>query len=135
MRKKVEVEERFCDICGAPADGVGSIIARGQGYKIIYESKVIGDYCPEHADALLMSALRNGGIAERYDGFDTDDDVERQKAVERALIEDEYVSSFERCQQLEQVALDAIKALDDGDWLEADALRDRLEALGVSIDD
>ena len=36
---------------------------------------------------------------------------------------------------LEQVARDAIRALDDGNWLEADALRDRLEALGVSVDD
>lgn len=36
---------------------------------------------------------------------------------------------------LEQVVRDAIRALDDGNWLEADALRDRLEALGVSVDD
>ncbi len=93
MEKTREIVERICDICGAPVDGCGCIVARGPDGDIIYESKVIGDYCPEHAEALWLAAVRRCGIAERYDSFDTEAEREAQKAVERALIDDEVVGA------------------------------------------
>lgn len=138
MEMTREIVERFCDICGKPVDGCGFIVAHGQNGDVIYESKVIGDYCPEHGDALLLSALRNGGVAERYDSFDKNDEKEQQKALEVALINDEYASSVQRCQQLERVAKemywDVANSLYDG-FETVNKYRQPLEALGVNVDD
>ncbi len=142
MEMKREIAERFCDICGEPADMRGFIVAHAGG-EVIYESNVIGDYCQEHAETLLLSAVRNCGIAERYDRFDTAEEREAQKVVERALIGDEYASSVQRCQQLEQVARDMYRYMDgvlNQNWAcalptDTDNFRDRLGALGVSLDD
>lgn len=61
------VEEYFCDVCGKPADGCGFIVAHSVTGEVIYESKVVGDYCTEHADRLLSNALTQLPINERYD--------------------------------------------------------------------
>ena len=142
MEKTREITESFCDICGEPADIRGFIVAHAGG-EVIYESNVIGDYCPEHSEALLLSAVRNCGIAERYDRFGTDAEKEAQKAVERALIGDEYASSVQRCQQLEQVTRDMYRFIDgvlNQNWAcalptDTDNFRDQLETLGVGLDD
>lgn len=142
MEDTKKIIKRFCDVCGEPVDGSGFIVARDSSGEIIYEDKVIGDYCPEHADALLLAALRNGGLAERYDRFETDAEKEAQKAVERALIADEYVSSVQRYQQLEQAARKMwFRLKDSADSCNAVAdstveiFLDQLTELGVSVDD
>lgn len=81
MKKKRTIEDRFCDVCGKPSDGCGFIVVRNVTGEIIYESKVVGDYCPEHADKLLENALARLPIHERYDT------IEDEEAAIRAEIE------------------------------------------------
>lgn len=76
-----EVETYVCDVCGKPADGCGFIVAHSVTGEVIYESKVVGDYCTEHADRLLENALSKLPIHERYDT------VEDKQAAIRAEIE------------------------------------------------
>lgn len=80
------VEERFCDVCGKPADGCGFIVAHSVTGEVIYESKIVGDYCTEHADRLLSNALTQLPIHERYD---TIADEEAAIKAEIELIEKE----------------------------------------------
>lgn len=78
------IEEYVCDVCGKPADGCGFIVAHSVTGEVMYESKVVGDYCSEHADKLLENALSKLPIHERYD---TIEDKEAAIKAEIELIE------------------------------------------------
>lgn len=92
---EIQTTKKVCDICGEEVDGDAWFVARNAAGDIIWESKIVGDYCPRHSEALILGGLNKAGIAERYDRFDTDAEREAKLAVERALIDGEIIGGFD----------------------------------------
>ena len=79
MKKMIESEVVLCDVCGEPVEGYGFIVAHNFTGEVIYESKIVGDYCPKHADLLLERALASMPLHERYDRIEDTQDAIRDE--------------------------------------------------------
>lgn len=77
MRKKVEVEKGFCDVCGLEADGSGvnvSIIVNGEAKLEFYSCRNI-DLCKKHSKVMesYWAQIPENLLPDRYDPCYTDE--------------------------------------------------------------
>ena len=86
MIKQELVEVRYCDVCGELAsDSRPWFVMHGLDNSILFESKIVGDYCEKHMTMLERRINSNlyEICAERYS-----ENLENWKSKELKMIED-----------------------------------------------